>query len=104
MSSNKFKQAIDERNKEVVEEKNKESETKKIIEEKNKESEKEIQDNNPKFTISNLFQEEERKAKGKTYYLDKETIELVTKVAKKQKISESKLVNKTLLYVLKNYK
>lgn len=55
----------------------------------------------PSVDISSLFEkEDEKKAKNKTYYLDQEVIDAVKHNAKKQNVSESKLVNNILKHIL----
>ncbi len=51
--------------------------------------------------LSALFEkEDEKKASNKTYYLEQSVIDAVKQNAKKQKVSESKLVNNILKHVL----
>lgn len=55
----------------------------------------------PSVDISSLFEkEDEKKAKNKTYYLDQEVIDAIKHNAKKQNVSESKLVNNILKHIL----
>lgn len=54
------------------------------------------------FDLSSIIKKDERRAKNKTFYLDEDVIDAITKTAKKQKIAESKLVNDILKHVLGN--
>lgn len=60
----------------------------------------EIVENESTFDIMSIIHKEEKSSRNKTYYLDDKVIDEVAKIAKKQKISESKIVNDILKHVL----
>lgn len=54
--------------------------------------------------LTGIVSREEKRNRNKTYYLDIEVIRLVSRHAKAQKVSESRLVNDVLKHVLENIK
>lgn len=52
------------------------------------------------FDLNSILEKDELKFKNKSYYLETNVINDIKKVAKKQKISESKLVNNILKKIL----
>ncbi|WLC68507.1 hypothetical protein [Clostridium tagluense] len=52
------------------------------------------------FNLDDIIYKSSKNSKNKTYYLETSAIDEVKKIAKKQKISESKLVNDILKHVL----
>ena len=52
------------------------------------------------FNLDDIIDKSSKNSKNKTYYLETNAIDVVKKIAKKQKISESKLVNGILKHVL----
>ncbi|GCD12385.1 hypothetical protein [Clostridium tagluense] len=52
------------------------------------------------FNLDDIIDKSSKNSKNKTYYLETSAIDEVKKIAKKQKISESKLVNDILKHVL----
>ncbi|WP_125005030.1 hypothetical protein [Clostridium tagluense] len=52
------------------------------------------------FNLDDIIDKSCKNSKNKTYYLETSAINEVKKIAKKQKISESKLVNDILKHVL----
>ncbi|MBZ9626432.1 hypothetical protein G9F71_026880 [Clostridium sp. FP2] len=52
------------------------------------------------FNLDDIIDKSSKNSKNKTYYLETSAIDEVKKIAKKQKISESKLINDILKHVL----
>ena len=94
--ANKFKKAVELRNSGEQEENNAvEVETVETA----KEEIKEIKTNN-ELNLSDIVNKKEIKSKNKTFYLETTVIKAVEHHAKKQKVSDSKLVNDILKHVL----
>jgi len=61
---------------------------------------KETSTDHNEFNLNDMIERTEKTFKNKTYYLETSINEEVKKMAKKQKVSESKLVNDILKHVL----
>jgi len=106
--ANKFKKAIENRSDEILNAgKSNEINLKKAKENhinnkitENTKIEKDTRQNQSTFDLNSIIEKNKKTSSNKTYYLEDKVIEAIKKIAKKQKISESKLVNDILKHIL----
>ncbi|MBU3130567.1 hypothetical protein [Clostridium tagluense] len=91
--ANKFDKAVQNRSYEILDSGKKQKiDDVVVVEDKSPES--------TSFNLDDIIDKSSKNSKNKTYYLETNAIDEVKKIAKKQKISESKLVNDILKHVL----
>lgn len=99
--ANKFAKAVEQRNSSEHEQPKKAESPVKEIESSVVKTEPEEKEPSTSFDLDSIIKKEPKETRrNKTYYLDEKVIIGILKMAKKQKISESKLVNDILAHIL----
>lgn len=86
--ANKFKKAVELRNTEVEEIKNEEEATN-------------VEQTTLNFDLSHIINKKTKTSKNKTFYLETDVIKEIESHAKRQRVSDSRLLNDILKHILK---
>lgn len=101
--SNKFRKAVEKRNMEIennnLENIEVEDSTMVSTEQEKEEEEVLLTKDEFKINLSKIISKTQKKSKNKTFYLDENVILSIEKEAKKQKVSDSKLLNDILKHI-----